>query len=250
MTNNILPVNFQQNFHVFQKLSFLEDHEELRNIVILDYGSLTGKQHYLNAILKCGFLYFLRNYFHMVILTDNVHHTPNTYGRQNCTVIQVSSHCLRKVKQISDHIAAQIMACFSNGLFQNYRCRRAYYCLSEDKSFPDGLQFIEYTGYEHVYCSVIRSIKDFLDLQNHFKNDMNDPTKMNVAPLLKNNIQRDRTGDNSGKLMFFLHGEMYFGKSVKVLWKDLKNFGDTHCLSVSVTTAFPSVDYEVKIVFV
>jgi len=249
MAKNTLPVNFQQNFHVFKKLSFLEEHEELCNIVILDYESLTGKQHDLNTILKCQFLCFL-NYFHMIILTDNVRLTPDTYSRQNCTVIQVSSHCLRKVNQISDHIAAQIMVCFSNGLFQKYRCRRAYYCLSEDKSFPDGLEFIEYTGYEHVYCSVIRSIKDFLDLQNHFKNDMNDPTKMNVVPLLKNDVQRDRTGDNSGKLMFFLHGEMYFGKSVKVLWKDLKNFGDTHCLSVSVTTAFPSVDYEVKIVVV
>ena len=243
MTNKALPANFQQNFDVFQKLRFLEEHEELRNIVILDYESLSGKQNDLNAILKCWFLFL--SYFHIIILVDNISQCPNTYGTQNCTVIEVSSQFLRKVNDISDHITTQIMMCFSNGLFQMHRCRRAYYCLSEDDDFPDGFQFMKHTSHEHVYCSVLRSVKDFLDLQLYFRED-SDPTKMNVCCLLKNNVLHERHGNNSGKLMFFVRGEIFFKKSVAFLWKELEKFGNKHSLPVSVTTAFPSVDYEVK----
>ena len=246
MTTKTLPANFQQNFCIFQKIKFLEEHEDLRNIMILDYESLSGKQNDLNDILNCWFL-FLTNYFHIIILVDDIRsHIPNTHGRQNCTVIEVSSQFLRKVDDMSNHIATQIMMCFSNGLFQRRRCRRAYYCLSEDDDFPDGFQLMEYTGHEHVYCSVLRSVQDFLDLQYYFREDVNDPTKMNVCCLLKNNFSRQRYGDKSGKLMFFVRGEVFFKKSVTFLWKELEKFGNTHHLPVSVTTAFPSVDYEVK----
>ena len=245
LTTKALPANFQQNFRIFQKLKFLEEQEDLRNIVILDYESLSGKQNDLNAILNCWFL-FLTSYFHIIILVDDISHIPNVHGTQNCTVIEVSSQFLRKVNDISNHIATQIMMCFSNGLFQMHRCRRAYYCLSEDDDFPDGFRFMECTSCEHVYCSVLRSVQDFLDLQGYFREDVDDPTKMNVCCLLKNVFSRQRYGDKSGKLMCFVRGEIFFSKSVAFLWKELEKFGNTHHLPVSVTTAFPSVDYEVK----
>ena len=246
MTTKTLPTNFQQNFCIFQKLKFLEEHEDIQNIVILDYESLSGKQNDLNDILNLRVL-FLRNYFHIIILVDDIRTCiPNTHGRQNCTIIEVSSQFLRKVDDISSHIATQIMMCFSNGLFQMQRCRRAYYCLSEDDDFPDGFQFMECTGYEHVYCSVLRSVQDFLDLQYYFKEDVDDPTKMNVCCLLKNNLSHQRYGDKSGKLMFFVDGEAFFNKTVTFLWKELEKFGNTHHLPVSVTTAFPIVKYKVK----
>ena len=240
-----LPINFHQNFHVFQKLNCLEENEELRNIVIVDYESLSQRQHDLNAVLGCWFLSCC--YFHIIILIDRVCQIPYTSYNQNITVIQNSSQFLKRVNHVSDHIVTQIMMCFSNGLLQTHRCRRAYYCLSKDINFPDGLQFMECTGHEHVYCAVLRSVKDFLDLQYHFRNDINDPIKMNVFPVLKNNILRE-WGDNSGKLMFFVKGERYFNKTVTTLWKELRTFGNAHSLPVSVTTAFPSVDYEVKII--
>ena len=236
-----LPINFHQNFHVFQRLTCLEDNEELRNIVIVDYESLSHKQHDLNAVLGCS---FLSCYFHVIILMDSMHQIPHTPYKQNITVIQNSSQFLKRVNHVSDHIVTQIMMCFSNGLLQAYRCRRAYYCLSEDANFPEGLQFMECTGHEHVYCDVLRSVKDFLDLQDHFRNDMNDPIKMNVFPLLKNDFLHD-SGDNSGKLMFFAQ-ERFYDKTVTTLWEELRTFGNAHSLPVSVTTAFPSVDYEVK----
>ena len=246
MTDKALPVNFQQNFYIFQKLNFLEQHEDLWNIVILDYETLSGKQQDLSGILSCWFL-LLVHYFHVIILVDPASHAPDTHGVKNCTVIRVKSQFLRNVNHISDHIVTQIMMCFSNGLFQKHRYRRAYYCLSEDADFPNGLNFMGYTGHEHVYCSVLRSVKDFLDLEYYFRFDVNDPAKMNVYRLLKNDFQRGEYGDNSGKLMFFVHGEAYFRKSITFLWKELKKFGNTHELPVSVTTAFPSVDYEVNI---
>lgn len=240
MATKILPATFQQNIHVFQKLNHLD--EELRNIVIIDYESLSGRQHDLNNILAC---WFLRKYFHVIILVDHVNHLPKIYGKQICTVIQVSSQILRNVNQISDHIAAQIMMCFSNGLFQINRCRRAYYCISEDASFPSGFEFMQFTGREHVYCCVLRSVRDFICLQYYFKDDSHNPIVMNVFPVLKNDFPRDLT-DNSGKLMFFVRGEVFFRKSVTTLWQVLKEFGDTHQLAVNVTTAFPSVDDEVN----
>ena len=242
MTNKKLPEHFEQNCHVFEKLKFLEEHEELQNIVILDYGSLSGQDHDLNIILSC---WFLKIYFHVVVLIDDVHHIPNTSDMQNCTVVEILPQFLRRVKHISYHIATQIMMYFSNGLFQTHRCRRAYYCLSENTDFPDGFQFMEYTGTEHVYCCVLRSVKDFLDLQHYFKDNINDPTKMNVCFLLKNDFPRNLS-ENSGKLMFFVQGEFYYRKHVTTLWKELRKFGNEYSLPVSVTTAFPSVKYEVK----
>ena len=248
MSDKTLPANFEQNCHVFERLKFLEEDEELQNIVILDYGSLSGQEHDLNIILSC---WFLRNYFHVIVLIDNVHHIPNTCGMQNCTIVEVLPQFFRRVKHISDHIVTQIMMCFSNGLFQMHRCRRAYYCLSEDADFPDGFQFMEYTGGEHVYCCVLRSVKDFLDLQYYFEDNVNDPTKMNVCFLLKNDFPRvTNLSENSGKLMFFVQGEFYYRRSVTTLWKELKKFGNGHGLPVSVTTAFPSVKYEVNLVFI
>ena len=238
-----LPVSVQQNIHVFQRLKCLEENEDLRNIVIVDYESLFGNQQKLNAVLSCWFLKSI--YFHVIIMTDNFHCAPPyTSYMHNVTVVTISSQFLKRVNHISDHIVTQIMLCFSNGLLQTHRCRRAYYCLSEDANFPEGLQFMECTGHEHVYCAVFRSVKDFLDLRYHFIDDQIDPIKMNMFPLLRNDIPRIR-GDNSGKLMFFVNGERYYGKSLTALWKELKKFGNEHCLPVSVTTAFPSVDYKV-----
>ena len=247
MANKILdlPVIVQQKIHVFQRLKCLEENEDLRNIVIVDYESLSGNQQLqkLNAVLSCWFLKSI--YFHVIIMTDNFHHAPPyTSNMHNATFVTISSHFFKRVNHISDHIVTQIMLCFSNGLLQKHRCRRAYYCLSEDANFPEGLRFMEYTGHEHVYCAIFRSVKDFLDLQYHFIDDEIDPIKMNMFPLLTNDIPRIR-GDNSGKLMFFVNGERYYGKSVTALWKELKKFGNEQCLPVSVTTAFPSVDYKV-----
>lgn len=246
MANKIpdLPISIQQNFHVLQSLMCLEENDNLRNILIVDYESLSRNQQKLNAVLGCWFL--KSDYFHVIIMIDNFHHAPYTSYLHNVTVIAISSQFLKRVNNISNHILTQIMMCFSNGLLNTHRCRRAYYCLSEDENFPDGLQFMEFTGTEHVYCAVFKSVRDFLNLQQHFVDDKRDPIKMNMFPLLKNDIPRGR-GGNSGKLMFFVNGERYFGKSVTALWKELEKFGNEHGLSVSVTTAFPSVDYKVSV---
>ena len=241
MAKKTLPVNFQQNLHVFEKLNCLQE-DKKRNIVIVDYGSLSQKQHDFNAILSCQFLKHVT--FHVIVLVDNDQHMPYT-TMQNCTVIEVASQFLQRVNHISDHIVTQIMMCFSNGLFKMCRCRRAYYCLSEYAYFPDGFQFMKYTGREHVYCSVLKSVKDFLNLQYHFSDDNDNPTKMNMFHLLENDVKRD-TSDNSGKLMLFVHGEVLFKKSVTTLWKELRKFGNAHNLPVSVTTAFPSVGHQVN----
>ena len=241
---DLLPISIQQNLHVLQKLKCLEENDNLRNVLIVDYESLSRNQQKLDAVLSCWFL--KSDYFHVIIMIDNFHHVPYISYMHNVTVIAISSQFLKRANNISEHILSQIMMCFSNGLLQAHRCRRAYYCLSEDPDFPDGLQFMKYTGPEHVYCAVFRSVNDFLSLQWHFVDDKSNPNKMNMFPLLKNDIPRDR-GDNSGKLMFFVQGEVYYKKHVTILWMELKKFGKEYGLPVSVTTAFPSVDYEVKL---
>ena len=125
--------------------------------------------------------------------------------------------------------------------------RRAYYCLSLDQDFPEPEEIMNFVGREHVYCSIIKSVNNFLQLSNHFFWDNSDPCKMNMLPVLINNVQRKLdTDEKSGKLIFFLRGKWLFEvHSVKTLWQELREFGDEHKLHVSVTTAFPSVEYKV-----
>ena len=72
---------------------------------------------------------------------------------------------------------------------------------------------------------------------------------MTMFPLLRNDVPRVPFTENSGKLLFFCLGEKYYGIPVASLWEELEQFGNKYSLHVSVTTAFPSVDYEVRCLY-
>ena len=92
---------------------------------------------------------------------------------------------------------------------------------------------------------MIKSVEDFIYLDNHHFRESDDPTKMTVFPLLRNDVPRGPITENSGKLILFCFGEKYFNTHVTSLWKDLLQFGNKHSVHVSVTTDFPSVQFEV-----
>ena len=246
MENKTSKVLSLQNPKLFEDLCFLEQHEDLRNIVVIDYGSLHSKQRDLEVILSCN---CLRRYFHVVILIENSYRTyavrfPPSFNKQYCTIIKIPSEIIRNVSDIRGHIVTQLMV-FVN----QYRCRRAYYCLSTDHTFPGGSEIMEHTDAEYTYCSVIRAIEDFIYLDAYYFKDSDDPTVMNVYQLLTNHIPRSPVSEKSGKLMIFSRGEMYFdNNSVPSVWKELKQFGNNHSLHVSITTAFPSVDHLVCVI--
>ena len=68
MDNKTSAAQPLENSQLFQELCFLEEREDLRNILIVDYGSLCSKQHDLNATLSCS---YLKKYFYVVILIEN-----------------------------------------------------------------------------------------------------------------------------------------------------------------------------------
>jgi len=226
----------------FQELYVLKEREDLRNILILDYGKFSRKQEDLDAVLSCK---CLRKYFYVIIINevDGDHSSainfPPNFQQQNCSIIGVPPSSLRLVN-ISDHVVTQILM-----FIQQYHCRRAYYCLSLDTNFPKGSTFMQHTGCEYTYCAVIKSVKDFVYLDNYHFRESADPIKMNVFPLLRNGVPREDYTENSGKLLLFCRGERYFNTPVTSLWEELALYGNKYSLHVSVTTAFPSVEFEV-----
>lgn len=216
--------------------------------MIINFESLERKQYDLNRILKC---WFLEKHFHIIFIVSEKQKSsfkiPECYNQQICTILYVSPFILahQKTCQISDHIVTQII----NFILKKLKpcVRRVYYCLSLDQDFPEPEEIMNFVGREHVYCSIIKSVNNFLQLSNHFFWDNSDPCKMNMLPVLINNVQRKLdTDEKSGKLMLFLRGKWLFEvHSVKTLWQELREFGDEHKLHVSVTTAFPSVEYKV-----
>jgi len=192
----------------------------------------------------------LEKHFHIIFIVSEKQKSsfeiPECYNQLICTALYFSPSILVRLRtcQISDHIVAQII----NFIVERIKpcVRRAYYCLSLDKDFPEAEKIMEFAGKEHVYCSIIESVSHFLQLKKHFSWDLSDPCKMNVLPHLINSVRRKiDTDEKSGKIMFFVKGKWFFENSVKTLWQQLKQFGDDHELHVSVTTAFPSVDYKV-----
>ena len=231
----------------FQELCILQKREDLRNILILDYERFSRKQEDLDAVLNCK---CLNKYFFVIIITeaDGNHSStinfPPNFQQQNCSIVKASSSSLRHAVNISDHIITQILM-----FLQQYHCRRAYYCLSLDSNFPKGSTIMEHTGCEYTYCTVIKSVEDFIYLDNHHFRESDDPTKMTVFPLLRNDVPRGPITENSGKLLLFCFGEKHFNVHVKSLWEELVQFGNKYSLHVSVTTAFPIRAFEVKCLY-
>ncbi|XP_065909519.1 uncharacterized protein [Dysidea avara] len=226
----------------FQDLCVLKEREDLRNILILDYGRFSRKQEHLDAVLSCN---CLNKHFYVVIINEAGHcsdviNFPPTFKQQNCSILKVPPSSLRNVGTIQDHVVTQMLM-----FLQQYHCRRAYYCLSLDSNFPDGSKIMEHTGYEYTYCTVIKSVNNFVYLDKFHFRESDDPAKMTMFPLLRNDVPRVLITENSGKLLFFCLGEKYYGTPVASLWEELEQFGNKYSLHVSVTTAFPSVDYEV-----
>jgi len=240
-------VKFLESAVCFQDLHVLQEREDLCNIFILDHGRFSWKQEDLDAALSCN---CLNKYFYVVIIneagncSDTVISFPPSFNQQNCSIIEVPPSSLRNVDTIQDHIVTQILV-----FLQQYCCRRAYYCLSLDSNFPEGSKIMEHTGYEYTYCTVMKSVRDFMHLDMHHFRESNDPTKMTVFPLLRNDVPRMPSSEKSGKLLFFCLGEIYYHTSVATLWKELEQFGNKYSLHVSVTTAFPSVQFEVQCLY-
>ena len=231
----------------FQDLSVLQEREDLRNILILDYGRFSQKQEDLDAVLSCN---CLNKYFYVVIINEVGHHSgaaisfPPSFKQQNCSILEVPPSSLRNVDTIQDHFVSQMLL-----FLQQYCCRRAYYCLSLDSNFPEGSKIMELTGHEYTYCTVIKSVNDFIYLDKYHFRESNDPAKMTVFPLLRNDVPRVPFTKKSGKLLYFCHGERHYYKKkvpVALLWEELERFGNKYSLHVSATTAFPSVEFEVQ----
>ena len=235
----------EQDLKILEQLQGLEARDHLPdNFVIFDYSSFTKES--IDSFFACE---FLSENFHVIIIAEcgMLKVTFRNLNSEDYTLMPgVPSEKLRNVINPSDHIATLIMA----HLFQYAKSvdRKAFYCLSSDKSFPVNTKIIDCIGDEFVYCCVIKSIKDFLFLKKFLINYPDDPVKMRRYSLLKNNVPRDDSDhENCGKVMFFHHGDEYRRKhrspiKVQVFWKELKQFADKYRpypLHVSVTTAFP-----------
>jgi len=224
-------------------LCLLKERDDLRNILILDYKSLIrGKQlHRLKDILSCK---CLEKYFYIVFLCESCQESDVNQmlpDQKKFLVVESPSKVLQKDDCISDHIVTQIIK-----FVEQYRCRRAFYCLSLDVYFPEGFKIMEYTCREFTYCATLRSVEDLMHLDANYFRESDDPATMNVLPLLTNHVPRKSPTEKSGKLMFFCHGVKYFGNTIESVWKELKHFGDKHSLHVSVTTDFPILGFEVS----
>ena len=240
----------KQDLTIFERqLQELETQSHLPdNFVIFDYSSFSEEVSKADSFFACE---FLSENFHVIIvaecgmLKDNLKNlNPKIY-----TVLHaVPSRMLRNVTDPSSHIATLIMAHLTEHAKSDDR--KAYYCLSADKNFPINTEIINLIGDEFVYCCVIKSIEDFLDLKELFQKYPHDPVKMRLYRLLQNSIPRDDSDpENCGKIMFFHYGDEYTRKTtwpkikVQTLWEEIKIFADNYepyPLHVSITTTFPS----------
>ena len=242
-----IPFHFKkQNLAVLEQLLSLADLDYLPdNFVLFDSSSFSGKANH-EAVL-C-FKTLVKN-FHIIFIECNALLPDLTSLHKSCYTIlkDVPSSLLRNVKNPSEHISTQIMAYIA--VQKAKYTRKAYYCLSADDSFPLSTQIIDLVGREFVYCCILKSIKDFVTLHKsgHFSEYNDDPTKMRLYRILQNSITRDFIPSKGGKLMHFVREHYRFIGNVKLMWKELKIFGNRNSLHVNVTTAFPSVDYLVSI---
>ena len=220
------------------------------NFVIFDYNSFSKEVDMVDSFFACEFL--LEN-FHVIIVTegDGLKVSFKHLDGENCTVISaVPSGMLRNVAHPCDHVATIIMAHLTKHAKSGGR--RAYYCLSADESFPINTKIIDLIGDEFLYCCVIKSVRDFLNLEELFQKS-DDPVKMRLYRLFENDVPRDKSDpENCGKIMFFHFGDDYIRKvglppwpkiKLQTLWQELKDFADNYYpfpLHVSVTTAFPT----------
>ena len=253
------PFQFkEQDLAILKELHNLETRDHLPdNFVIFDYNSFSEDFSNIDSFYACE---FLSENFHVIILAecDVPKVCFKNLSSENYTVISaVPSRMLRNVINASDHIATLIMDCLIHHAKSEHR--KAFYCLSSDKSFPINTEMIDCIGDEFVYCSVIKSIEDFLCSSELFQNDPDDPVKMRLYHLLQNDVPRDDSDyENCGKIMFFCHEDkLKFGRkpglpkvTVQLLWQVLKRFADSYYpnpLHVSVTTAFPTKRQKCKV---
>ena len=236
----VSPFHFkEQDLAILQQLRGLESRDHLPdNFVIFDYNSFSNEVGMIDSFFACE---FLSENFHVVIVTEcnGLKVSFKHVVAENCTVIPaVPARMLRNVAHPCDHIATVVMAHLTKS-----HDRRAYYCLSADENFPINTDMIDLIGDEFIYCCVIKSIKDFLNLEKWFQK-FDDPVKMRLYCLFQNSVPRDDSDpENCGKIMFFNYGDK-FGSQIEVqtLWKELKMFADNYDpypLHVSVTTSFP-----------
>ena len=254
------PFQFkEQDLAILEQLQELEERRYLpENFVIFDYNSFNGQV--IDSFFLCE---FLSENFHVIIITE-CGMLKVSFGRldpNNCSIIHsIPQRMLRNVINPSDHIATLIMAHLIE--YAKSYGRKAFWCLSADKSFPQNTKIIDLIGDEFVYCSVIKSIDDFLSLKGLlFQNCPEDPVKMRLYHLLQNGVPRDDSDpEKCGKIMFFHHGDEYSRKigrqpwptviKVQTLWQELKKFADNYDrypLHISVTTAFPSKRKDCKV---
>ena len=237
----------EQDLIILRQLQGLESRDHLPdNFVIFDYNSFSREVDMINSFFACE---FLSENFHVIIITegDGLKVSFKHLDGENCTVISaVPSGMLRNVARPCDHVATIIMAHLTEHAKSKYR--KAYYCLSTDESFPINTEIIDLTSDEFVYCCVIKSIRDFLNLKDLFQK-FDDPEKMRLYRLFENDVPRDDNDpENCGKIMFFSPGDEFGSqwpkiKKVQALWKELKKFADNYDpfpLHVSVTTSFPT----------
>ena len=231
----------EQDLVVLKQLHILEDQENLPdNFVLFDCGSFSNEA--IHEAILC-FNVLVKN-FHIIFIGE-YDTSLLTLDKKCYTLLKnVPTKILRDVKNPSEHIATLIMAYIAK---KARYTRKAHYCLSADSSFPLSTKIINMVGREFVYCCVFKSVKDFVDLQKsgYFSENDDDPTKMKLYRILQNSIPRDFDVNKGGKLMHFKPAEDYYS-NVKLLWQELRKFGDKNSLHVNVTTAFPSVDYLVR----
>ena len=245
----VTPFPFkEQDSSVLQQLGGLESQDHLPdNFVIFDYNSFSKEFDMIDSFFACEF--FSEN-FHVIIVTecDMLKVNFKYLDSKHCTVIAaVPSRMLRNVARPCDHVATIVMAHLTEYVKSTETDRRAYYCLSADDSFPINTDMIDLIGDEFVYCCVIRSVRDFLNLEKWFQKS-DDPVKVRLYRLFHNDVPRDDSdSENCGKIMFFIHGDMFGSQwpkiKVQILWQELKMFADNYDpypLHVSVTTSFPT----------
>ena len=244
----------EQDTAILQPLQDLESRDHLPdNFVIFDNNSFSKEVDTIDSFYACK---FLSENFHVIIVTecDMLKVNFNHVDPDNCTVIPaVPSRMLRNVSSPCDHIATIIMAHLTE--YAKSDNRKAYYCLSADNTFPVNTEIIDLIGDEFVYCCVIKSITDFLNLEELFQK-CDDPVKMRLYHVLQNDVPRDNSdAEKCGKIMFFLHGDNFSSRQqreikAQALWEELKRFADNYDpypLHVSVTTAFPCKRKECKV---
>ena len=235
----------EQDLLILEQLHVLEGRKCLPdNFVLFDCGSFSEEANH--QAMVC-FKTLTKN-FHIIIIDCDALFLGHAVLDENYTVLKnIPSRMLRNVKNPSEHIATLLVKHIT---VNTQKSRRAYYCLSGDKNFPLNNEMISVSGREFVYCCVLKSVKDFRGLLylGYFSEDFEDPANMRLHRIIEYSIPRDTSNPNKGgKLMYFNYGDHNIaGVSVQLLWRGLRQFGDINHYHVSVTTAFPSVDYLVR----